>query len=364
MTDAMTFNPDWISAPGDTIADILSERQISAEEFGRNIGRDRRFAKRLMLGCEIIDRNVAERLSSALGASESFWLNREKQYRTAVQATEAKLDPHVRQNWLAGLPLQEMKQLGWLEDTDTLSDAVQCLRFFGVPTVDAWNEEISEMLGAASLRTSQAFKSEPGAMAAWIRKGELQAATIQCRSWDPVEFQHALTEIRTLTREADPKVFIPKLQSRCAMCGVAVVVERAPVKCKASGSCRVLPRGTRLLLLSFRHLQDDHFWFTFFHEAGHLLLHGDRLLYIDSQEEEENQSAKDEAEASDFAADTLIPRDRREEMLKLPVDGRRVMRFARDIGIAPGIVVGQMQHLGALTRRQLNNLKSRYHWTQ
>ena len=50
------------------------------------------------------------------------------------------------------------------------------------------------------------------------------------------------------------------------------------------------------------------------------------------------------------------------EMLSLPVDGRRVMRFARDIGVAPGIVVGQMQHLGALTRRQLNNLKRRFRW--
>jgi hypothetical protein len=57
-----------------------------------------------------------------------------------------------------------------------------------------------------------------------------------------------------------------------------------------------------------------------------------------------------------------VPAEHRPELMKLPVNGRAVMRFARKIGIAPGIVVGQLQHAGRLKRQQLNNLKRRYRW--
>ncbi|MCY4255742.1 MAG: hypothetical protein OXE51_06455, partial [Gammaproteobacteria bacterium] len=40
-----------------------------------------------------------------------------------------------------------------------------------------------------------------------------------------------------------------------------------------------------------------------------------------------------------------------------------VTAFAKKIGIAPGIVVGRMQHDGHLPRNYLNKLKVRYQWT-
>jgi Zn-dependent peptidase ImmA (M78 family)/plasmid maintenance system antidote protein VapI len=359
------FNPDWLSPPGDTIADILKEQRVSPDELARRIGRTRGYAMDLIHGSAAIDEEAANLLSAALGASQAFWMHRETQYRAALAAHEAAIDPQTRAQWLAGFPVDEMKKLGWVGATVGASnEALQLLRFLGVPTIEAWNTVVAEMTDAVNLRTSQTFKSEPGAIAAWIREGELRAASIPCEHWNPKKFRATLNEIRSLTREGDPKVFLPKLERICAACGVAVVVLQAPKICKASGACRVLPRGVRFILLSARHLSDDHFWFTFFHEAGHLLLHGNRPLYIDMPEDEENPSTNDEAEANAFAADILIPPACRAEMLALPVDGRRVMRFARDVGIAPGIVVGQMQHFSALTRRQLNNLKRRFQWEQ
>lgn len=359
------FDPDWVSAPGDTILDILRERQVSRDELARRIGRTRAFAVNLILGNVTIDDETASLLSCALGASQAFWMNRESQYRTALAEREAAIDPQARAQWLACLPVKEMKKLGWVPDVaGSSSETIRLLRFFGVPTIEAWNTVVAEMTDSVSLRTSRTFMSNPGATAAWIREGELQAASIHCERWDPHNFRRTLEEIRKVTREGDPKVFLPELERRCAQCGVAVVVLKAPKMCKASGACRVLPRGMRLILLSARHLSDDHFWFTFFHEAGHVLLHGNQSLYIDAPEDDEHPAADDEAEANEFAANTLIPPARRGEMLALPVDGRRVMRFARDIGIAPGIVVGQMQYLGLLTHRQLNNLKRWFQWEE
>jgi Zn-dependent peptidase ImmA (M78 family) len=114
-------------------------------------------------------------------------------------------------------------------------------------------------------------------------------------------------------------------------------------------------------MLSFRYVSDDHFWFTFFHEAGHLLLHDTKTLFLEGGD---LCSGKEEQEANDFASNVLVAPEDQRAMRALPVDGRAVMRFARQIGVSPGIVVGQLQHLGIFTRRQLNNLRVRYSWAE
>lgn len=153
----------------------------------------------------------------------------------------------------------------------------------------------------------------------------------------------------------------PELMRRCAECGVAVVALRAPKLCRASGATRFLSPTRPLLMLSFRYLSDDQLWFTFFHEAGHLILHGPWSMFLEG---EGRVSTEEEEEANTFAANTLIPPENHTEMLGLRMHARPVMRFARLIGIAPGIVVGQLQHRGRIGYHQLNSLKRRYKWVE
>jgi len=113
--------------------------------------------------------------------------------------------------------------------------------------------------------------------------------------------------------------------------------------------------------MSFRYLSDDHFWFAFFHEAGHLLLHGESSIFLEG---EGRLSTAEEEEANGFAANMLIPVEYRDELLKLPANGVVIMRFARRVGVSPGIVVGQLQKRGILRWNQLRNLKRQYAWTE
>jgi Zn-dependent peptidase ImmA (M78 family) len=113
--------------------------------------------------------------------------------------------------------------------------------------------------------------------------------------------------------------------------------------------------------LSFRHLSDDHFWFTFFHEAGHLLLHGERGVFLEG---DDTPSNGEEEEANKFAACILVPPEFQSSFLNLRADARTVIRFAMRAGIAPGIVVGQLQHLDHLRHNQLNRLKRYYVWEE
>jgi len=138
-----------------------------------------------------------------------------------------------------------------------------------------------------------------------------------------------------------------------------VVVARAPKGCRASGATRFLTPDKALIVLSFRYRTDDQFWFTFFHEAGHLILHAEDALFL---EDESEVTAAEEAEANEFAARILVPMAFLPELMILRPGVKEIVGFARKIGVSPGIVVGQLQHLGRVKRDRLNGFKRRYRW--
>jgi Zn-dependent peptidase ImmA (M78 family) len=164
-----------------------------------------------------------------------------------------------------------------------------------------------------------------------------------------------------LTKAKDPAYFIPRLRAICAEAGVAVAFVRAPSGCRASGATRFLTGAKAMIVLSFRYMSDDQFWFTFFHEAGHLLLHSDKSTFVDGESADQTDK---ELEANTFSASMLIPQSRQDALMDLRSRPLEVIRFALSIGVSPGIVVGQMQHLGLISSRQLNRLKRRYTWEQ
>lgn len=360
MINNNTFSPNWASPPGETIADILDEIHLSLVEFADQIDYSVSQTNDLLHGRLPITKGLAKQLEYSLGVSAEFWLNRETQYREDAFRLWNELSRQEDEDWLDGLPLKDMIAFGWLNPANHSSDKVaECLRFFGVPNVAAWRETYHNVLKAAAFRTSPSFDSQSSAVVAWLRQGVIESARLNCSDWDRPSFEKALQKIRSLTRKRDPRLFLPELQSICANCGVAVIIARAPNGCRASGATLFLSPSKALILLSFRYLSDDHFWFTFFHEAGHLLLHGNHDLFLEGIG---TSLTQEEQEANEFAASALIPERFQSELAQLPLNGRNVIRFAKIIGVSPGIVVGQLQHLGLITRRQLNNLKTRFSW--
>lgn len=355
MNSSKDFQPDWVSAPGDTISDLLGERGLSLSEFAGQMGGPFEGTKDLLDGRAAITIGVARQLVRVLGGSVGFWMSRDFQYRQDV----ATHDLEARR-WLEELPVGDMIRFGWLKPVPHPSEEMAaCLAFFDVPSVSAWREEYRGIQQLAAFRTSPSLDSSPASVAAWLREGEIRARGIECKPWDAGQFRRCLLDIRRLTRRREPGQFMPELQSLCAQSGVAVVIVRAPAGCRASGATRFLSSSKALLMLSFRYLTDDHFWFTFFHEAGHLVLHGQEDLFLEG---EDTSSTAQETEADVFAANTLIPPEFQEELLALHAESRQVIRFSVRVGISPGIVVGQLQHHERLGHHQMNRLKRRFRW--
>ena len=359
MTETVSrFEPDWVSPPGDTILDLLEEKDWTQTELATRTGFTRKHVNELVSGKATLLPETALKLESTVGGSAQFWLTREAQYREALARSEAETVFGQQSAWLAELPVADMARLGWVKRAKTESRQVaECLQYFGVASVAAWRERYEQPL--AAFRASGKLACSPGATAAWLRQGEREAENVVCKPFDERGFRGVLGTLRGLTRQTDSAVFAPRLTALCAAHGIAVVFVPTPRRCPASGATRWLSPDKALLQLSLRYKTNDHLWFTVFHEAGHLLLHGKRLLFIEGTA---SVSVEHEAEADEFARDLLIPPAAAKALPRLRRSHADVRAFAERVGVAPGIVVGRMQKEGIVDWSQLNALKVHYAW--
>lgn len=358
------FLRSWSAPPGRTVQDLMSMRNISRALLARSVGITIIELDELIAGDFEISPAIAIGLEKAFGAPASFWVRREANYRAKRAILENAPDLHDEcdRTWLKTIPLKQMIDLGWIHSaSDSASKFKACLEFFGVPSVSAWRQTYEGFKAAAAFRSSTAYAEHVPATVAWLRRGELLADAISCAEWNAESFFELLPEVRNLTRVRAPSEFVPKLQELCAKAGVAVVVAKAPVGCRASGATFFSTPSKAVVLLSARYRSDDHFWFSFFHEAGHLILHDIDEPIIEIPD---GPSTNIETEANKFSADLLIPPELRVRMKDASRSLLGIVRLARDAGVSNGIVVGQMQHLGLVSPAHYNNLKTRYQWSK
>ncbi|MEF8709948.1 MAG: ImmA/IrrE family metallo-endopeptidase [Candidatus Accumulibacter propinquus] len=360
MTAMHSFKPKWASPPGATILDLLKERGLQVTDLAQVTHRDVNSVTRLLFGVEPLTYEWAEGLSQALGASPTFWLRREEHYRSDLKRLTKETIVNKAETWVGDLPLRDMVQFGWIAQGSSSNETkLNACAFFGVTTGKAFQRKFQMLLSGSAYRTSPTFAPRLSAVAAWLRQGEIAAAAVDCAPWSESTLRSSLGFIRKLTRERDPSLFLPQLTSILASCGVAVVIAKAPTGCRASGATRFLSPQKALIQLSFRYLADDQFWFTVFHELGHLILHTHEELFLEGVDERNTEA---EVEADVFATNTLFSVVGAEALERVRISLYDIVRLARKAGIAPGIVVGQLQQRKRVPFNHFNNIKARYTW--
>lgn len=351
------YVPDFVTPPGDTLLETIEALGISQAELAERTGRPRKTINEIIKGITAITPETALQLEYVTGVPATFWNNRDRIYRESLarQAEQERLKKECE--WLQELPVRQLVKLGWVREyKDEVQQLKELLSFFGVATPDAWREGWTRM--EVAFRKPRAFDSQVGAVAAWLRKGELEAQKIHCAPFDVEGFRRTLVEMRRLTVEP-PEVFVPNMMKACASSGVAVVFVPELRRTCASGATRWLSPTKALLQLSLRYKVNDQLWHTFFHECGHILLHGKREAFIECESDKDEK----EREADTFALNFLVPAEARKQFIKGgDFTESAIRRFAAELGIAPGIIVGQLQHDEHLLYNRLNHLKVKLRW--
>lgn len=338
-TKTYPYEPDYAVAPGETLLETIEHLGMTQKELAVRTGLTPQTIVRIVKGDQPITYATANLLELSTGVPARFWNNLEAQYRERL----AKLDERERMkadlDWLKSMPVKELQERGLV---GRHADKVQVLRdllaFYGVGSVEAWKEVWESPEVAA--RRSTCFQTCAGAASAWIRQGEVLAQSVACQCYNRARFHAALKAIRGLTVE-HAEIFRPEMVRLCAEAGVAVVFVPEMKKVPWNGAMRWLGPNKVMILMSLRGKTEDKFWFSFFHEAGHVYLqHSKKELYINDGVANDPQ----EKEADAFAADWLIP-FAWEGAIKAIRSADEMKALAIQLGVTPGIVAGRFRHL-------------------
>lgn len=348
------YRPSVVFPPGDTLLETIDAMGMSQAELAARMGVTEKHVSAVVTGKSPISEDTALRLERVLGIGAAFWRNLEHLYRRHLAEQEERKRLEQKKAWLELFPLKEMIRRKWIDFyEDPVDQLTELLSFFGVATWDSWQDLWTK---DAAYRTSPVFEVNPSAMAAWLRRGELLAQEIPAELFDGKAFRRLLPELRALGRRRVEE-YLAELPRRCASCGVLLVFLKELPAIRVSGVARWLSKDKALIQLSDRYKSDDHFWFALFHEAAHILLHGKRDVFI--EDDLRKGTGEKEEEANRKAAEWLVPSDEPYQDLI----ARRRIRLtdiedvAEAMGIAPGVLVGRLQHDKVLPFSHGNGLK-------
>lgn len=351
----LAFAPDYVVSPGEILEETLDANGIAKGDFARRIGISMKTLSLILAGKAPVSPETALQMEQVLGVSAQLWCNLEANYRLALARKEARANDEKIAEWATQFPVAELKLRGMIAPTVKGSELAKAvLSFFNVASTDTWEELYGSTCAAAAFRRSTVTPKKLYKQTTWFRLAQIAAEGAATEPFDKRKFAQVVKNARTMTRDA-PAVFMEPLKTACAEAGVALLIIPAIPGCGVYGVTSWLSKGKAFLALSNLRKSDDQFWFTFFHEAGHILLHGKDCSFF---EEKDMEQTDQEKEADAFARSALFPAGIYDEFKR---NGKfyhdDILAFATRSGVAPGIVTGFLQHDGMIKTAWHNGFK-------
>ncbi|MDD3308291.1 MAG: ImmA/IrrE family metallo-endopeptidase [Acetobacterium sp.] len=349
---------DMIIPPGETIKELLEDRGMTQEELAIRLDMSTKHVSQMITGKKPISYQTALKFESVFNVPASFWNNLERMYREKIVKCEQSNQIAEEISILKEIPFKQLVEYGYIKPVSSSKDKVLAARsFLGVSNLLC----VDTLMEQLAFRKSDKAKYSIYALASWVRMCEIETSKIEVNKFNKEKLKKYLAEVKSLIGTA-PNVFIPRLIEIFADCGIAFSLLRHLTKAPVQGMTRHLKERV-ILGMTIRGKSADIFWFSLFHEIGHILLHSKKDIFIDL--ETGNHDCQKEIEANEFAAKTLIPEVEYEnfkEMRSFSVTN--VKAFSERVGIHPCIIVGRLQREGLVkyNDNSLNAFKIKYEW--
>ena len=346
-TNLNRYFPQSIPHPSETLVEKLQELGMGPKELAIRTGKPEKTITAVLNGESSITPEMAILFENVLKIPAPFWLKNQRDYDEYIARTKRTAIIEEATDWAKEFPYARMSKFGWVPATRKAEEKVaELFHFFGFSNKTAWENYYLNQKLKLSFRISLKHTSEPFAVSAWLRQGEILASKMQVADFNERKFKNNLEKIKGIMA-VQPPDFFQKLQSLCAGAGVKIVYTPCLPKAPISGSSRWI-NDTPLIQLSARYGQNDRFWFTFFHEAGHILMHGKKYISLENIELSESEADK-EKEADEFSVNWTFTTEQEEEVLKsAPLQEDAIATFAKKFNTHPAIIIGRFHHKGLL----------------
>lgn len=290
--------------PGVTLSEKLEEMGMSVKEFAVRVSKPEKTIFAVINGSSSITTEMAVSFESVTKIPASFWLRKQQLFDEYMVRERKEEDARSSIEWMRLFPYAEMVKRGWIAPSRVPEERVRFLfDFFGVSTEKAWADYFLNQKLKIAFRVSLSSAKDPHAMSVWIRQGEIQAKAAGVEaSFDEKKLRATLPAMKQLLVDA-PEDFFIQLQSLCRSCGMVLIATPIVPKAPINGATRWI-NDTPVIQLSGRYKGYDHLWFNFFHEVGHILLHGKKDIFLESAGLSDQYKEK-EQEADVFASEIL-----------------------------------------------------------
>ena len=351
---------DLIIHPGCTIKEVIDDRGMNQEELAIRTGFSAKHVSEVINGKKDISTRFAYALEIALGIPSSFWLNLQNQYDNKMICFENQNNISSEEYKV----LNEIKEIlnyfdknNIVKVSDNKTDNVLIMRkFFGLTNLT----NISNLsFRNIAYRTSKS-KLNPYALYAWQKLCEFYVDKEEVDAeFDKFKLIENIPNIKK-TMFMDVNSMVKELKKIFASCGVSFVLVKHFTGAPVQGY--IQKRKNKLsLCMTIRQLYADIFWFTLFHEIGHILNDD----YEDGSFDYEDENSDIENRADLFARNALISED---EYMAFLNSGKyktisAIKEFSDKQEVIPSITIGRLN-------RELNDYsfmskyKVRYKWIE
>jgi len=328
--------------PGETLSEKLEELGMGPKEFALRSCKPEKTVIAVMNGESSITPEMAVQFERVLQIPAHFWLATQSKYDEFIAREKQKALITRSAVWLRKFPVGDMIKKGWLAGSSSVQEKTEALlTFFGMNGHEAWDDYYLNQELKVAFRISLRHTKDPYAISAWLRRGEIQAEELEARAYDEKAFKAALLVVKSIMAQ-HPEDFFRQLQHVCLKAGVKVVhtpcISKAPIN-----GCARWRRSTPLIQMSGRYKRNDIFWFTFFHEAGHILLHGKKDIFLEGVHSDRDENKENEAD--EFAVKWTFPREAERELLRQPnLREADIQAFAERFNTHPAMIIGRLHH--------------------
>jgi addiction module HigA family antidote len=342
--NSLELKKSLLNTPGDSIQEQIDFIGMSQAELAERLGRSVPKLNELINGKAPITKETAAKLEYVLGINASFWLNLEKHYQEELLEIEQLEFLETCNSWVKGFPLMALKKMKLLPETKIKSEIAEALlKFFRVASPNEW----STIYEGHSLAFKIELKhtTDPKAISAWLRIGELQADKIKLEEFDKKKLTDALPIIQDIAF-SEPVNWKDKLQQICASFGVAVVYSPCLSKAPIYGAARwIKNKSVPLIQLTDRKKDYNAFWFSFYHELAHIRYHNKSDIFIDGIDNIQPDGEK-EKEADAFATKMVFNENLKNKAGEHNLNTvEKLKSFSKENKIHLSILISQLQRL-------------------
>ena len=353
MSNYLEYNDRIAFHPGYYIKEIIDESGLTQEDFAKRLDTTPKNLSLLIRGEQSLSIDIAMKMSRMIGTTVNYWLNLQSAYDSLIAEFKSEEELVNEREVFKALNYKYFRDYYGLPDLprkidEQIKEVRESLKVATLSVLK--NEDMTVCFRSASNQLTAANIIRSNAM---VQIAINKAMKAEAPKYNKQRFEEAIEYALTLT--SNHERFCPLIQKAFLGAGVVFIVLPNMEGSKTNGATKKIGNNI-MLMVNDRRGYADTFWFTLFHEIGHIV-NGDFGISFDTE------TGELEDAANQYARDKLIPSEQYEGFLKTGrFDKQAIKSFANKIQRDPGIVLGRLQSDEIIAHNdwKMNELRHKY----